>query len=419
MQATFLRLKANEAFLPESPTEKQFAFLSLPHQEAFYGGAAGGGKSSALLMAALMYADQPSYAALLLRRTYGELSKPKALMDRARQWLSATEAIWNEKTHMWLFPSGATLSFGYLQNDGDLAQYQSAEFQYVGFDELTEFTERQYRFLFSRLRRLKENAAVPIRMRSASNPGGVGHAWVKQRFLVEGPAKGRPFIPARLEDNAHVDAEAYEGTLRELGGVDYARLRSGDWEISDAGSLAQRGWFPVVESVPEKAMRHRHWDLAATEKKLASDDPDYTVGCLMARHDGHYFVEHVLRQRVGPGAVADLILKTARMDGPRVSISLEQEPGASGKILAYSYVNMLSGFNARAMPCSGDKVTKAMPFLRQAEHGHVSLKRGTWNTDWLDEICGFPNLAHDDQVDGASGAFNALVQRQGAKVYTD
>ena len=116
-------------YIAHKPFSKQMAFLMLPHVEAFYGGAAGPGKSDALLMAALQYVDVSGYAALLLRRTYADLSRPGALMDRAREWLAGTDAIWNGARHTWRFPSGAQLAFGYLEHDGDELQYQSAEFQ--------------------------------------------------------------------------------------------------------------------------------------------------------------------------------------------------------------------------------------------------------------------------------------------------
>ena len=127
-------------YIPQAPTPKQAAFLLLPVIEAFYGGQPGGGKSSALLMAALQYVDVPGYSALLLRRTYADLALAGALMDRARSWLSGTDAQWNEQRKIWRFPSGATLTFGYLENANDKYRYQGSEFQFVGFDEISQFS---------------------------------------------------------------------------------------------------------------------------------------------------------------------------------------------------------------------------------------------------------------------------------------
>ncbi len=208
--------------------------------------------SDALLMAALQYVEQPGYSAILFRRTYTDLSLPGALMDRAAEWLSATDARWEAARKTWVFPSGATLAFGYLEGARDHYRYQGAEFQYVGFDELTEFTEAQYRFLFSRLRRL-EGSKVPLRMRAASNPGGVGHEWVRRRFLDEGESAGRIYIPARLEDNPYLDAEQYEHSLAQLDPVTRAQLRYGDWEARAAGGMFQREWFRIAEAAPASA----------------------------------------------------------------------------------------------------------------------------------------------------------------------
>ena len=222
------------AFVPQAPTPKQAEFLELDCLEALYGGAAGGGKSSALLMAALQYVHVPGYAALILRRTYADLSLPGAIMDRAHDWLQGTGATWNGTEKRWTFPSGAVLQFGYCETARDVYRYQGAEFQFIGIDELTQWPEQPYRYLMSRLRRA-EGSATPLRMRSASNPGGIGHAWVKRRFL-DGAAA---FVPAALVDNPHVDAVAYREALDLLDSTTRKQLLEGVW-TRDAGGLVYR-----------------------------------------------------------------------------------------------------------------------------------------------------------------------------------
>jgi hypothetical protein len=135
--AIYQRTVLENPFIPHKPPPKQAEFLLKAEREALYGRAAGGGKSDALLMGALQWVEVPSYSALLLRRTYSDLAKAGALMDRAKEWLYHTAARPKDGGKKWVFPSGATLEFGYLDAETDKYQYQSAEYQYIAFDELT------------------------------------------------------------------------------------------------------------------------------------------------------------------------------------------------------------------------------------------------------------------------------------------
>jgi len=223
-----------KSFIPQEPTPKQAEFLALDCLEALYGGAAGGGKSSALLMAALQYVHVPGYAALILRRTYADLSLPGAIMDRAHDWLQGTGARWNDRDKRWTFPSGASLQFGYCETAKDVYRYQGAELQFLGWDELTQFPEQPYRYLLSRLRRT-EGVRTPLRARAASNPGGLGHEWVKRRFL-ESTDVDRRFVAASLVDNPHLDQDEYRRALALLDATTRRQLEHGIWE-RDSGGL--------------------------------------------------------------------------------------------------------------------------------------------------------------------------------------
>jgi len=402
-------------FCPHSPTPKQAAFLLLDNKEAFFGGAAGGGKSDALLMAALQYVDVPGYSGILFRRTYSDLTLPGALMDRAAEWLApyieSGEARWVDKLKTYIFycPGGgtATLTFGYLEHDNDKYRYQGAEFQFVGFDEVTQLLESCYRYLFSRLRRLK-GVTIPLRVRGASNPGGSGHEWVKRRFIVEAEEKGRIFIPAKMDDNPYLDVEEYESSLAELDPVTRAQLRSGNWDVKTEGSIFHREWFDIVDiaMVPWQARKVRFWDLAATEVSKKNKDPDWTVGLLLALWKGIYYILDVRRVRKRPQAVEELIRHTAILDGYSTAVRMEQEPGSSGVNTIDHYAReVLVGYDFKGVKSTGSKVLRASPVSSAAEGRRIKVVRAAWNGDFFDELEAFPNVEHDDQVDGLSGSF--------------
>lgn len=235
----------SERYFGHPVSAKQRVFLDLPNLEALYGGAGGGGKSSALLMAALEYAHVPGYKALLLRKSFSELAQPDGLIPRAHDWLDGTDARWNEQRHRWTFPSGATLTFGHFTGPQARWQYKGAALDYVGFDELTDFDEADYRFLFSRLRR-QAGSSVPPRMRAGTNPGGRGHRWVKRRFIDRKPdpddasdtverCEARAFVPALLADNPGLDQAAYRHSLDQLDPQTRAQLLEGDWNAREPG----------------------------------------------------------------------------------------------------------------------------------------------------------------------------------------
>lgn len=400
-------------YIPIQPTDAQAAFLLLDCREALYGGAAGGGKSVALLAAALQYVDVPGYNALILRRTFAALSKPGALIDLAHEWLQGTDAVWNETRKQWTFPSGATLSFGYLDTENDKFQYQGAAYQFIGFDELTQFTRTQYTYLFSRRRRSHALKNVPMRTRAASNPGGEGHEWVFERFFTEGRAKGRVFIPAKLTDNPHLDVEEYRESLAELPEGERRQLEHGDWSVKEPGDWFAADWFEVIdeEDVPTIGLRVvRYWDMATTKPKKTNKDPDWCVGTKMGEFKGTYYVLHVRRGRWGPSKTLDVVKETAESDGHEVEIWMEQEPGSQSELFIDSVGDdELKGYTFRGNRVTGDKRTRAKPFAAAASRRKVKIVRGPWNRAWKDELECFPREGvHDDQVDSGSGAFEKL-----------
>ncbi len=401
-------------YIKTVPTPKQQAFLVLDDVlDAFYGGAVGGGKSEALLMGALQYVDVPHYAAILFRRTYADLSKPGALLDRSKKWLKNTDAHWNDQTKTWTFPSKATLSFGYLDGPDDHYNYDSAEYQYVGMDECSKIRWNQQRYLFSRLRRV-EGMDVPIRYRCASNPGGISHEELKTRYVD--PKTRDPnvvFLPAWLEDNPHLDKDEYELSLNELDHLTRKRLRKGDWDAVKEGELFKRGWFEIVDVSPRAGKRARFWDLAAT-KPARGKDPDWTAGPLLnLAPDGVLYIEDMQRVQGTPGYVEALVKQSTELDGMGVTALMEQEGGASGKNTIYTYTKLLKGYSFYGIPSTGPKEEYARVLSSYAEAGNVKLVRAPWNKPFLDELEVFPDPDyHDDQVDSASKCYCWLAGKK-------
>lgn len=272
-------------YYPHQLSHRQRVFVGLDDTEAFYGGAAGGGKSDALLAAALEFVHVPRYRAIIFRRTSPRLQE---LVDRSRDWLEG-KAEFNEQKLRWKFPSGAWLHFGHMQHEADKYNFKSFEFQFIGWDELTEFLESQYTYMFSRLRsgecalhrsepethcrtcqRVTALSKVPRRVRASSNPEGAGRDWVKARFVSDEAADaifsgeyrdtyyntvekdGRrvqvPFVPSRAEDNPGIIAEDYfSQSLSNLNPVERARLKLGDWKIRENGVI-DLNWLRYYDS---------------------------------------------------------------------------------------------------------------------------------------------------------------------------
>jgi predicted phage terminase large subunit-like protein len=315
----------------------------------------------------------------------------------------------------WTFPSGATIKFGHLQHDDDKYNYAGGEYQLIGFDELTQFAESQYTFLFSRLRRLQASQ-LPLRVRTASNPGGVGHDWVRNRFLIE-QHDDRLFIPSLLHENPYLDRDEYRASLQQLHPYVRKQLEEGDWDAKPPGSKFQRNWFNIIENAPFDARKTvRAWDLAATEPK-SGKSPDYSVGVKLSMTQSDCIaIEHVVRDQISPHDLDTLILRTARHDGPDTVIWIEEEPGASGKVASTHFVKLLKGFTVHTNRPTGSKAVRANPVASYAEAGLIDVVRGAWNEDFLRELelfTGTKDDSHDDQVDALSLGFAKLCLKKG------
>jgi predicted phage terminase large subunit-like protein len=174
------------------------------------------------------------------------------------------------------------------------------------------------------------------------------------------------------------------------------------------GNMFKVGKLEIVEASPAIAERVRYWDMAAT-----ANGGDFTAGVRMAAAGGLFYVEDVSHGQWSTDERNQTIRQAAELDGKMVRIGGEQEPGASGKDAAQAFIRLLAGFSVTCAPASGSKELRADPFSSQVNAGNVKLVKGTWNKNFIEELRTFPQGKHDDQVDGASGAFNMLHSGNG------
>ena len=232
------------------PQPRQAAFMRRSEDEALYGGATGGGKSDALVIEALRQVDRPNYRGLIVRKTYPQLSE---LIDKTMRYYKPVfpAAKYNGSAHCWTFPSGAKIYFGSMFRTQDKYNYQGKQFDFIGVDELTHFTWDEYSYLMSRNR--PSGAGTQVYMRATANPGGIGHGWVKARFITPAPPgtrmvqlvdvkkpdgsvekmrRTRIFIPSTVFDNPALleNDPGYLGNLASLPEAEKQALLYGSWD---------------------------------------------------------------------------------------------------------------------------------------------------------------------------------------------
>jgi len=439
---------------PVQATARQQQFLDLTVREAFYGGAAGGGKSTALLMGALEHFYVPGYAALILRRDLPRLSLPGGLIPKSHEWLLGSRARWNARRCQWTFSTGgppATITFGYLHTPLDKYRYGSSEYQYIAFDELTEFEEEDYTFLFSRLRRTR-GLSPPLRIRSASNPGGPGHLWVKARFVElerlvaaaggrqEVEARQRPvyfygdrgYVPARIDDNPHLCGYEYRQSLVHLPPVTRERLLNGDWSIQ-AASIFRQEWLRYYVELPGELQvldaggrvafsarddRSRYFctiDPAGTpaEVAAASGTGKHSSSVIQVWYQPFgnlarfLFLRHQWRQQVDFPTLLAAIKRVNDEWTPR-RIYVEQE--RLGTAICASLAQ--EGMPMAAIPPAGkEKELRAGPLIRKFERGEVLLPKLeiSWRQEFERELLAWTGDKREpcDQIDAA--AYAAII----------
>jgi predicted phage terminase large subunit-like protein len=441
----------------------QTAFLSSPADIVVYGGAAFGGKSFGLLMEPLRHIDNEDFRGVIFRRTSPQITNPGGLWDDSHKLYPHVDGLpLGSNPRRWLFPSGARISFHHLQHEKNVYDWQGAQIPFIGFDELTHFTEQMFFYMLSRNRSM---CGVRPYVRATTNPdadswvakliewwidqesgyaiperSGIVRWFIREDGVLEWgdspeelkekhgddvEPKSLTFIPARFEDNVlgTTADPGYIANLKALPLVERERLLAGNWKIKFiAGNVFREGWLPIVNvKLPRTLKRVRYWDKAGTE-----GGGDWTVGVLMAKGLDCYYVEEVIRGQWSPGErnkqIKAINARDRRNFGENVDTWAEQEPGSSGKESGLITIRELAGSNVFIETVTGDKLTRAKPLAAQAEHGFVKLVQDTlenpWNDGYVQRMVAFPTPGvHDDEVDASSGAFMKLALGGGAKVF--
>lgn len=271
-----------------SPQPRQTLFLENPAYEAGYGGAKGGGKTDAILADAMQQVHLANYKAIIFRRTFPKLQE---IIDRSMR-LFTGYAKYSGDNHRWVFPSGATIQFSHCQNEADKYNYQGQEYHYIAFDQLEEFTESIYEFLIAQNR--TSDPKIKCYVRATFNPGNIGHAWVKKRFVDklkpdgqikffrkvndedticrsnEPGAMSRAFIFAKVTDNEKLlEADPdYINRLKNLPEQQRKALLEGDWDAFEGQFFKE--WQRSVHVIPYSSFVSMAADRPTT-RFIASD----------------------------------------------------------------------------------------------------------------------------------------------------
>lgn len=447
----------------------QEEFLASPADIVIYGGSAGSGKSWAILLEPLRHVTtNKEFAAVCFRRNTTQIRNPGGLWDESAKVYPTVGSTPVSHLLEWRWPSGGKVKFAHLEHDSTVNEWQGSQIPLIMFDELCHFSKNQFFYMLSRNRSM---CGVRPYVRATCNPDADSWVaefiswWIDQETgypieerggklrwfirlgdtIIWGDSKaeliekyGKPhlsatdpdqvrpksvtFIPAKLSDNKallKVDPD-YKANLEALSLVERERLLHGNWKIRPAAGLYfRRSDAAIIRARPTNIVSLvRKWDLAATEPAETNPDPDWTAGVLMAKlTSGRYAILDVIRVRVRANKVRELVKRTAENDGKAVRVGISQDPGQAGKEQATSYAAMLAGYTVVIVNESGagNKVTKAEPLAAQWQANNVDVLEGPWNEDFFTELEAFPSpKTHDDQVDGASGAFSLLNTRTSA-----
>jgi len=410
----------------------QIEFLSLQDEDdVLLGGEAGGGKSAALLMDACLRLPQKGYSALIIRRTYAQLSAPGAIMREALEWFQDDPDFhWDRIDKVLTYkPSKSYIQFRHLLHDDSHFNLQGAQPKAIYLDEAGQIPEHQIRYLKSRLRKIGRGEAaslndegtgplaslarasanaIPIKFRMSANPDGISFDYLRDEY-VHGDLK---YLHSIAADNPALDVTDYKARLKEaLTEQDYAKYGLGSWDVIlgqrffASGSLLWLGADAIEELDIWRTVRT--WDTAATL------DGDFFASMKLGICEAGTVILDITREKVTAGEIQGRIEEVAENDGPSVLIREEQEPGSSGLEVITNRRKALSNFNYVGVRSTGSKVDRAKPASVAMSKGKIIMGIGREHAHakaFVRELDMFAtkDQRNDDMVDCLSLGYNHL-----------
>lgn len=448
----------------------QTTFLASEADIRIYGGSVYGGKTWALTRQPLEHIENPGFNFVVFRRTTPEIKNPGGVWDESAKMYPQVGATARETTLDWFFPGGARGKMAGLQYESDVLGWKSAQICALIFDQLEEFTEKQFFYMLSRNR---STCGVRPYVLGACNPDPDSFLaqflawWIDQdsgyaipersglvrwfvrvddtmvwsdvvapsdahgaefeRYAADAkadleakyPGQGEfaysvTFVLARLRDNAIGNAldPGYEKRIRAMPLVDQERLlggdRGGNWKIrAGAGLVFNAKWFTYIDP-QEIPITGVRW-YRGWDKAATAGGGDWTWGVKLGLcDDGRIIIGDAVFGQWAPGQRDEEQLKAAQQDGPNVVQVYWQDPGQAGVNDKIATTRMLAGYAVEHMPTSGNKVVNAGPIASQAKVGLVVLVRShVWNPTYVRLMHAFPTKGvPDDCVDATSVAYN-------------
>jgi predicted phage terminase large subunit-like protein len=395
----------------------QTLLLTCPIGDVLFGGARGGGKTLACILDWISHSNRHGRHAkgMWLRRSQPEIEEAQG---RMMTFFPAIGGVFAVQARTWTLPNGASLKLRYLESDQDASRYQGHEYTWLCLDDMgTWKTSAPIDMLRATLR---SAAGVPPRMVATANPGGVGHAWIKARYVDPAPpltpfvgadGQQRVFIPSRLTDNRKLlDSDpTYIDRLKASGPPWLVKAwLDGDWNASQEGAVIKREWLGYTYDVlptPEEQRKERAKLVVSVDCAASmGSSADYTA-IVVALHCGHHvYVRHVRRGKWEFPALAAQVQQVCEQFQPQIVLIENKSNG----LALIPYVKKQPGWKWSIVPVEpkGSKAERLYAQTHWMEGGRLLLPQAAdWLAGFVGELLGFDDTSaakrgqHDDQVD--------------------